>query len=167
VCAQVTAEGCYTGLCTYLETLLTMVWYPTTVATLSRRIRDSIEAAFERSVDGGAAHPALPSRVHDFGCRGCTCVEQAVIGGSAHLLSFEGTDTLPAAFYTAAARNGGAPTAHSIPATEHSAMMASRSEREAFERAIQRYGSGTLSVLVRRSMRVACDALAMQLRTCS
>ena len=36
---KVTAERPYTGLVTYLETLLTMVWYPTTVATLSRRIR--------------------------------------------------------------------------------------------------------------------------------
>jgi nicotinamide phosphoribosyltransferase len=36
---QVTAEGEYAPLCTFLETLLTMVWYPTTVATLSRRIR--------------------------------------------------------------------------------------------------------------------------------
>lgn len=28
-----------------------MVWYPSTVATLSRRTRDLIEASFERSVD--------------------------------------------------------------------------------------------------------------------
>lgn len=31
---QLTAEGPYAPLCTYLETLLTHVWYPTTVATL-------------------------------------------------------------------------------------------------------------------------------------
>ena len=73
--------------------------YPTTVATLSRRARDVVEAAFERSVDAGAASPLLPSRLHDFGFRGCCTVEQSVIGGSAHLLNFEGTDTLSAAYY--------------------------------------------------------------------
>lgn len=32
-------------------------------------------------------------------CRGCTCVEQSVLGGAAHLLNFDGTDTLSAAYY--------------------------------------------------------------------
>lgn len=73
--------------------------YPTTVATLSRRGRDIIEAAFDRSVDAGAASLLLPSRLHDFGFRGCCTVEQSVIGGAAHLLNFEGTDTLSAAYY--------------------------------------------------------------------
>jgi nicotinamide phosphoribosyltransferase len=31
---QITAEGEYAPLCTYLETLLVQVWYPATVATL-------------------------------------------------------------------------------------------------------------------------------------
>lgn len=96
---QITAEGAYAPLCTFLETLLTMAWYPTTVATLSRRARDAVAAAFEESVDGGAASPLLPSRLHDFGFRGCATVEQSVVGGCAHLLNFEGTDTMSAAFY--------------------------------------------------------------------
>jgi len=33
---QITSEGVYSHLCTYLETILTQVWYPTCVATLSR-----------------------------------------------------------------------------------------------------------------------------------
>ena len=45
------------------------------------------------------ASPLLPSRLHDFGFRGCCTVEQSVIGGAAHLLNFEGTDTLSAAYY--------------------------------------------------------------------
>ena len=48
---QVTAEDEYNGLCTYLETILTMCWYPSTVATLSKRIKDIIELAFHESVD--------------------------------------------------------------------------------------------------------------------
>lgn len=69
------------------------------MATLSRRARDRIEAAFEQSVDGSASNPLLGSRLHDFGFRGCTCVEQSVIGGVAHLLNFDGSDTLSAAYY--------------------------------------------------------------------
>lgn len=76
--------------------------YQTTVATLSRRARDVIEDAFEASVDGGRESPLLPSRLHDFGMRGCTCIEQTVLGGVAHLLSFEGTDTMSAAYYAQA-----------------------------------------------------------------
>jgi nicotinamide phosphoribosyltransferase len=73
--------------------------YPTTVATLSRRARDVIEAAFEQSAEGGASSPLLQSRLHDFGFRGCCTVEQSVLGGVAHLLNFDGTDTLSAAYY--------------------------------------------------------------------
>ena len=73
--------------------------YPTTVATLSRRCRDLIEQAFEKTVDLGRDSPLLGSRLHDFGFRGCTCVEQSILGGTAHLLSFDGTDTLSAAYY--------------------------------------------------------------------
>lgn len=51
-----------------------MVWYPSTVATLSRRAHDVIAAAFEESVEGGAASPLLSSRLHDFGFR---CVANA------------------------------------------------------------------------------------------
>lgn len=76
--------------------------YQTTVATLSRRARDVIEEAFETSVDGGRESPLLSSRLHDFGMRGCTCVEQTVLGGVAHLLNFEGTDTMSAAYYAQA-----------------------------------------------------------------
>ncbi len=57
-------------------------------------------------------------------CRGCTCVEQSVLGGVAHLLNFDGTDTLSAAYYVQFALNGGRPVGVSIPATEHSVMTA-------------------------------------------
>jgi hypothetical protein len=42
-----------------------------------RASQDIIEDAFELSVDGGRDSPLLGSRLHDFGFRGCTCVEQA------------------------------------------------------------------------------------------
>lgn len=73
--------------------------YQTTVATLSRRARDIIENAFESSVEGGRESPLVLSVLHDFGMRGCTCVEQSVLGGVAHLLNFSGSDTMSAGYY--------------------------------------------------------------------
>jgi nicotinic acid phosphoribosyltransferase len=128
---QITAAGDYAPLATWLESLLTHVWYPSSVATLARRVRDVVEAAFEQSVDGGAASPLLPSRLHDFGFRGVTGLDQAVTGGIAHLLSWTGTDTAPAAWVAQHALNGGDPVAGSIPATEHAVMTAWPTERGA------------------------------------
>ena len=145
---QITAEAPYAKLVTFLETLLTMVWYPTTVATLSRRARDVIGHAFEKSVEGGAGSPLLGSRLHDFGFRGCTCVEQSVIGGCAHLLNFEGSDTMSAAFYAQFELNGGRPVASSIPATEHSVMTSWASERDAVANMVAKYGSGIFACVM-------------------
>jgi len=39
----ISAEEHYSRLCTFLETILTMVWYPSCVATLSRYSRDAIQ----------------------------------------------------------------------------------------------------------------------------
>lgn len=66
---QITAEGEYAPLCTFLETVLTHLWYGTNVATLSRRARDTIERSFFKSVDDDK-HFLLDSRLHDFGFRG-------------------------------------------------------------------------------------------------
>eukprot|EP00898_Chlorokybus_atmophyticus_P003251 jgi/Chlat1/3927/Chrsp26S04190 len=146
---QITAEGEYTPLCTFFETLLTMVWYPTTVATLSRRARDTIEAAFERSVVGGKNNnPLLRSRLHDFGMRGCTCLEQAVLGGCANLINFEGTDTMPAGYYAQFVLNEGKPVCASIPATEHSVMTSWPTEQAAIENMIKHHGDGLFACVM-------------------
>ena len=81
--------------------------YPSTVATLSRRVRDVIEAAFERTSEGGRHSALLGARLQDFGFRGCTSVEQSILGGSAHLLSFTGSDTMSAAYYAQVRLRGG------------------------------------------------------------
>jgi len=145
---QITAEGEYAPLCTFLETLLVQTWYPVTVATLSRRAKDIIADAFEVSVDEGRDSPLLASRLHDFGFRGCTCMEQSVLGGVSHLLNFDGTDTLSAAYYAQFALNSGKPVGMSIPATEHSVMTAWPTEREAIENMIQKFGTGLFATVM-------------------
>ena len=71
----INVEDQYSRLVTFLETILTMVWYPSCVATLSRYTRDAIEEGFNKSVDDDMKW-LLDSRLHDFGFRGCTSVEQ-------------------------------------------------------------------------------------------
>ncbi len=147
-CMQIAAHGRYAPLATWLETLLTHVWYPSAVATLARRVRDSVEAAFEASVDEGRHSPLLSSRLHDFGFRGVTCVEQAVTGGVAHLLSWGGTDTAPAAWFAQHALNGGLPVAFSIPATEHAVMTAWATEGEAVRAVVAKHGGGAFACVL-------------------
>ena len=145
---QVTAEDEYSPLCTFFETLLVQSWYPSTVATLSKRAKDIIATAFDASVDDGRASPLLASRLHDFGFRGTTCVEQSVLGGVAHLLNFDGTDTLSAAYYAQFKLNGGRPVGTSIPATEHSVMTAWPTERGAVENMIRQFGGGLFATVM-------------------
>ncbi|KAJ2412424.1 hypothetical protein GGI10_003692 [Coemansia sp. RSA 2530] len=144
---QITAKDEYSSLITYLETVLLMAWYPSTVATLSRRSRAVIEDHYRESVDEDGWW-TLETRMHDFGFRGCTCVEQSMIGGAAHLLSFDGTDTLSAAFYAQYRLNNGRPVATSIPATEHSVMTAYSSERQAMLSTIEAYGGGVFACVM-------------------
>ncbi len=112
-------------LTNYLETLLVNVWYPCTVATQSREmkkvwLRYLQETGDPRSVD---------FKLHDFGCRGVTCPEQAGLGGAAHLVNFRGTDTLPA--LVLADRFYGCEMAgFSIPASEHSTITSWGRDRE-------------------------------------
>ncbi|KAG0226858.1 hypothetical protein BGW41_004071 [Actinomortierella wolfii] len=144
---QITAVGEMSRLVTFLETLLTMIWYPSTVATLSRRAKDLITNAYNKSVDPEDFW-SLESRLHDFGFRGCTSVEQSIIGGSAHLLNFTGTDTMSAAYYTQFHLNNGEPVGNSIPASEHSVMTSFKTEQEAMEAMIAQFGEGVYACVM-------------------
>jgi nicotinamide phosphoribosyltransferase len=117
-------------LTSFIETsLLRAVWYPTTVATISWRIRRLISGFLKRTADT-AEGPALDFALNDFGARGASSLETAALGGMAHLVSFDGTDNL--AGILAASRFYDAPvTAKSVPAAEHSTITAWGREREA------------------------------------
>jgi len=143
----VTAEGEYSRLVTFLETLLDMVWYPSCVATLSRYCKDLFAAAFAHSVDDDL-YFLLDSRLHDFGFRGCTCVEQSVLGGAAHLLNFGGSDTMSACYHVQYHLNAGRPVGTSIPATEHSVMTAWPNEEAALLNEIELYGTSLFACVM-------------------
>lgn len=112
----------------FLETaMLRGVWYPSTVATISRAAKQTIAKCFAETSD----HPELIDfKLHDFGSRGVSSRESAGIGGVAHLVNFKGTDTIEALLY--ARKYYGADMAgFSIPAAEHSTVTSWGREKEA------------------------------------
>ena len=115
-------------LATFIETaLLRAIWYPTTVATLSRQCRLIIRAGLEKTSED--VEGQLPFKLHDFGARGTSSGESAGLGGMAHLVNFMGTDTMEGLL--AARRYYGADMAgFSIPAAEHSTMTSWGRDRE-------------------------------------
>jgi nicotinic acid phosphoribosyltransferase len=136
---QITGQGEYSRLTTYLETILSHLWYSILIATLSRLVKEDVEGAYDRSVDD-VHRFTLNSRLHDFGMRGTTCFEQSIIGGVSHLLSFCGSDTFSAVAYVQNILNDGEPYACSIPASEHSVMTswADSDEKSGEEAAVER-----------------------------
>lgn len=114
-------------LTTFLETaLLRAIWYPTTVATNSREIKKVIKSFLELTGDTAG----LGFKLHDFGARGCSSQESAMIGGMAHLVNFMGTDTISAVL--GARKYYNEPIAgFSIPAAEHSTITSWGRENEA------------------------------------
>lgn len=103
----------------WFETILSQVWYPTTVATNSREIKKVVKKYFDRTSDSNF----LDFQVHDFGYRGVTTQEQAGYGSAGHLISFKGTDTL-AGIVFADRFYSEKMAGFSIAASEHSTVTA-------------------------------------------
>lgn len=135
-------------LTSYIETaLLRAVWYPSTVASFSRRIRKTIAPFLEKSCD--APNELLMTRLTDFGARGVTSLEQAGLGAAAHLALFNRTDTLSGVLY-ARTYYGADMAGLSVPASEHTTMTAWGQEREAeaFSNMVDHFASfGSYSVV--------------------
>jgi len=123
----------------WVETsLLRTIWYATTVATKSNFIKSLIKDGLNKSSD---SLDELSFKLHDFGSRGTSSQESALIGGMAHLLNFKGTDTfvalLAARDYYHCDMAG-----FSIPASEHSSITSWGKENEvdAYRNMITQFG---------------------------
>lgn len=119
-------------LTNFLESILLQVWYPITVATLSREVRKIVDAAFRKctSYDTGLREFLVDFVLNDFGFRGVSSVQSAKIGGSAHLVNFKGSDTVIASKMIRDLYNTETIYGLSIPATEHSIMTLKGEEGE-------------------------------------
>lgn len=138
-------------LTNYFETLISSeLWLSCTSATTAYRYRTLFDEAAMKS---GAPLEMVPFQGHDFSMRGMEGVDAAMRSGAAHLLSFAGTDTVPALNYIHKHYGDGLPSDYliggSVPATEHSVMMAGsrEGELETLRRLIALYPSGVLSVV--------------------
>lgn len=138
-------------LTNWVESIMSnVIWQPITSATIAHQYRQLLDRYASATSD-------LPEFVqwqgHDFSMRGMSSLESSMVSGAAHLLSFTGTDTIPAIdfleeYYHADATKeliGG-----SVPATEHSVqcMGGETNEYETFRRLITDvYPSGIVSIV--------------------
>mgnify|MGYP001569580740 CR=1 FL=1 len=131
----------------WMETLLMQIWFPTTVCTRSYRCKQVIKRYLENTGD----ITGLPFKLHDFGFRGVSSYESAMIGAMSHLVNFMGTDTtagiLGAMKYYNADMCG-----YSIPASEHSTTTAAwgrEGEIEAYRNMLDQFAKpGSLVAVV-------------------
>ena len=133
-------------LTSYLETALMRLWYPTTVATNSWMTHQLIAKYLDETGDP----TGLPFKLHDFGARGVSSLESAMLGGMAHLVNFQGTDNL-AAVLGARVFYGEPMAAFSIPAAEHSTITAwgKDGELDAYRNMLKQYAKrGALLAVV-------------------
>ncbi len=143
--------GEFFWLTNFLETLLSAaLWLPCTSATTAAEYRILLDEFAKMT----GTDPAFVGwQGHDFSFRGMAGLEAAMMSGAAHLLSFSGTDSIPAIdfleeFYHADADLeliGG-----SVPATEHSVMCMGTQDGEiaTFRRLIEEiYPRGIVSIV--------------------
>lgn len=135
-------------LTNYLETEMSaQLWQPITSATLAWRNRALLDQRAALSGD----EEAVKFQGHEFAYRGMAGTEAAAASGAGHLISFTGTDTLPAIRYIERyyPGNDGELIGASVPATEHSVMCAGGQDGElaTFDRLLELYPAGILSVV--------------------
>lgn len=145
---ECTDDNCF-WLTNFLETLLLQIWYPITVATLSREVKKIVTRAYRDMTDLplDIQQMLINFTLNDFGFRGVSSVQSARNGGSAHLVNFDGSDNLagsivPIEYYNALRVYG-----LSIPATEHSVMTlkGEEGEVEMMKRVLTQFPTGMVA----------------------
>ena len=137
----------FAWLPSYLETaILRSIWYPTTVASLSYDIKLYFKKYMEMTSDNPEN---IQYSLNDFGSRGVSSYESSCIGGAAHLISFQGTDNIPAVkfvrdYYDTTLENV------SVSASEHSVTTSWGRDREydALEMWLEEFDNEVLSVVI-------------------
>jgi nicotinamide phosphoribosyltransferase len=140
-------------LTNYLESLMSAIlWKPCTSATTAFQYR-KVFNAFAKETVGETDIDFMYWQGHDFSFRGMSGIEDACMSAAGHLLSFYGTDTVPAIDFHELYYNANSDTelvGGSVPATEHSVMcMGTKdNEIETFERLIEKiYPAGIVSIV--------------------
>ncbi|WP_310554702.1 nicotinate phosphoribosyltransferase [Flavobacterium sp.] len=138
-------------LTNYFETLLSaVVWLPCNSATIAKQYRLVLDKYAQET-------SSIPEFVdwqgHDFSMRGMGGIEAAITSAAGHLLSFTGTDTIPAIEFFEEYYNANSDVeliGGSVAATEHSVMCmgTTEGEYETFKRLIcEIYPKGIVSIV--------------------
>ncbi len=135
----------------YLETSLSsIIWGPSTAATIARKYRRILDHWIATT---GGDPDFVDWQGHDFSYRGMYGTEAAMLSGAGHLLSFTGTDTVPAIDFLEDHYGANSDTelvGGSVPATEHSVMCMGTKDDEiaTFHRLItETYPTGIVSIV--------------------
>ncbi|WP_299120132.1 nicotinate phosphoribosyltransferase [uncultured Winogradskyella sp.] len=138
-------------LTNYFETILsTTLWMPCNSATIAKEYRKILDNYAEET---SSIQEFVDWQGHDFSMRGMAGLEAAVMSAAGHLLSFTGTDTIPAIDFLETYYNANSDTdlvGGSVAATEHSVMCMGTNlgEQETFKRLITEvYPNGIVSIV--------------------
>jgi nicotinamide phosphoribosyltransferase len=138
-------------LTNYFETLIsTTVWLPCNSATIAKKYREVLDHYADKT---SSIPEFVDWQAHDFSMRGMAGVEAAVTSAAGHLLSFTGTDTIPAIDFMEeyyGANSDQELIGGSVAATEHSVMCMGMNsgELETFKRLITEvYPKGIVSIV--------------------
>ena len=137
-------------LTNFIESLASAeLWQPATSATLAIEYKKLMDKYMVATNPEGAWF--TPFQGHDFSMRGMSSLRSAILSGMGHLLSFVGTDTIPAIsaaeyYYNANVEKELVGT--SVPATEHSIQCAYNNDYEYLKRMLtQVHPSGIVSIV--------------------
>lgn len=138
-------------LTNYFETLLSaVIWLPCNSATIAKEYRKVLD---KYAAETSSMPEFVDWQGHDFSMRGMGGIEAAVTSAAGHLLSFTGSDTIPAIDFFEEYYNANSDVeliAGSVAATEHSVMCmgTTEGEYETFKRLIcEVYTRGIVSIV--------------------
>lgn len=139
----------FAWLVNFLETQMsTVIWDLTTNATISNMYRKVLD---KWAIKTTGSTNGVEWQGHDFSMRGRSSIETC-LNQAGHLLSFNGTDTIPAVLMLEKYYNANVEQeliGSSVPASEHSVMTSYGKEDElgAFKRLLEQFPTGILSVV--------------------
>jgi len=142
-------HGRFAWLTNYIESLASCeMWQAATSATIARRYRKLLD---EFALETTGSTDFVQFQGHDFSFRGMSSVQSAMYSGMGHLLSFVGTDTIPAIEGAEIYYNANIETelvGTSIPASEHSIQCAYADDMAYFRRLINEvHPNGFVSIV--------------------
>lgn len=127
----------------YVEVIILKIWSPITTASRVYKYREQNEKFWQKTVDNSKLNQSIYS-VIDFGTRGNSSEESAVIHSLAFMSLFSGSDCFPVlsgAIKYYGIKLGDVNFMRTAPATEHSVMCSygKENEIEAFKRMFELY----------------------------